>query len=72
MCLTQPLLHTATGSLYGRLFKKSRIQEALNLSTDANSSTNTKTDRNRQKAPFFLFFFGSEGNKNKGGGQKNI
>ena len=41
------------------LEKKSHIRETLNLSNDADSSTNTKTDKNGQRGPseFFLFFF---------------
>ena len=31
--------------------QKSQILETLNLSTDADSSTNTKTDQNEQKRP---------------------
>ena len=38
------------------LRKKSRIRETLNLSTDADSSTDTKMDRNGHKGPFFLHF----------------
>ena len=37
--------------------KKSRIRETLNLSNDADSRTNTKTDRNGQKGNICLFFF---------------
>ena len=37
--------------------KKSRIWETLTLSTDADSSTDTKTDTNGRKGIFFSFFF---------------
>ena len=41
-------------------FEKSRIRETLNLSTDADSSTNTKTDRNGQKGIIkYIFFWGT-------------
>ena len=32
-----------------KIYKKSCIHETMNISTDADSSTNTKTDRNGQK-----------------------
>ena len=40
--------------LYIYIFFKSCIQDTLNLSTSADSSTNTKTDRNRQKVMFHI------------------
>ena len=35
--------------------KKSGIQETLNLLTNADSSTNTKTDRNEEKGEIGIF-----------------
>ena len=48
--------------------EKSRIRETLNLSTDADSSTDTKTDRYEQT--FFIFFLAGSTNLYKGGKQK--
>ena len=41
--------------------QKSRIRETLNLSTDADSSTDTKMDSNGKKGTYFFFFLGGGG-----------
>ena len=39
----------------GKTIKVNKIRDTLNLSTDADSSTDTKTDRKGQRTFFFLF-----------------
>ena len=79
LCATRESFISA-GELFFKLhsnavIRKSRIRETLHLSTDADSSTDTKTDRNgnfflggevpiffcQGKGPNFLFYFFLEG-----------